>query len=496
MYILNWRYCIVNINEREVDVKMKAKKGTIFLLLGLLTVLLTGCFLVILLNVTGKDTEETETPNLAMFSAYTDHELYQEIPALVTGTSKIGKVVDHGKKNFILDVTGTTVDDYKAYLSTVEKAGFKKHSDNGEDAMEGNVYLTTFTKDNLVLTVTQVVNLDKTMVSVSQDLPLSEHLTYKEEYVKDNVEGAKTKIHLFQLNDNGTCFIIQLKNGHFVLHDSATNKDAKYLVEYLEELTPGDEKPVIEGWFISHGHGDHTGGLKTIAIDSLLSKRLIVNGGYFVQPSTQLLLTLGMADEGTVRSAFRSFRTENGDRTETYRTQFGQRYYFNDIMIDVSMTCEMFGADTVYNADYNETSSFYMNYIDGQKFFTTGDGSHTGMRLLMGIFPEEYFDVEVFAVSHHGINTYNYFTDYCTVDTALFTSFRMGSLYTSPNLKSSRIEETAYLLENVKEAYHHGDGTVVLTFPYKVGTAETLPMSDWRYNMKNPGSPDRSEWGE
>jgi hypothetical protein len=72
----------------------------------------------------------------------------------------------------------------------------------------------------------------------------------------------------------------------------------------------------------------------------------------------------------------------------------------------------------------------------------------------------------------------------------------MGSLYTSPNLKSSRIEETAYLLENVKEAYHHGDGTVVLTFPYTVGSAETLPMSDWRYNMKNPGSPDRSVWGE
>lgn len=475
---------------------MKAKKGTIIILISLLIVLLTGAFLVVLLNVTGQENEETDAPNPAMFSAYTDNELYQEIPALVTETSKIGKVVDHGKKNYILDISGTSVDDYKEYLITLEKAGFVKHSDNGEDAMEGNVYLTNFTKDSLTVTVTHVVNLDKTMVSVSNELALSEHLIYKDEYIKDNIPGAQTKLHLFQLNDNGTCFIIQLKNGHFVLHDSATIKDAKYLVEYLEELTPGDEVPIIDAWFISHGHGDHAGGLKNIAMDMSLSKRLIVNGGYFLQPSTQMLLVVGMADEGTVAPAFKSFRTEDGERTPTYRTQFGQRYYFNDIMIDVAMTCEMFTSDTVYSADYNETSSFYMNYIEGQKFFATGDGSHTGMRMLMGIFPEEYFDVEVYAVSHHGINTYNYFTDYCTVDTALFTSFRMGSMYESPKLKSSRIEETAYLLENVKEAYHHGNGTVVLTFPYTVGTAETLPMSDWRYNYKNPGNPDRSVWGE
>jgi len=475
---------------------MKSKKGTLIILIGLLIVLLTGTFLVVLLNVTGQETEETDKPNLTMFSAYTDNELYQNIPALVTETSKIGKAVDHGKKNYILDVSGTTLDDYKNYLNTLEKAGFVKHSDNGEDAMEGNVYLTNFTKDTLTVTVTHVINLDKTMVSVSENLALSDHMIYKEEYVKDNIPGAKTKLHLFQLNDNGTVFIIQLKNGHFVLHDSGPSKDAKYLVDYLEELTPGDDKPIIDAWFISHGHGDHAGSLKTIAMDSALSSRLIVNGGYFLQPSTQLLLVLGMADESTVGPAFKSFRTEDGERTPLYRTQFGQRYYFNDIMIDVSMTCEMFNADTVYSEDYNETSSFYMNYIEGQKFFATGDGSHTGMRMLMGIFPQEYFDVEVYAVSHHGINTYNYFTDYCTVDTALFTSFRMGSMYTSPNLKSSRIEETAYLLENVKEAYHHGNGTVVLTFPYTVGTAETMPMSDWRYNFKNPGNPDRSVWGE
>ena len=475
---------------------MKNKVIMTIIISLLLVVLLTGAFFVVWLNVFGKETDEEPRTDITMFSAYTEQEVYQNIPALVTKNSKIGDAVDHGQNNFIIDVNGTTLQDYKDYLETLKKAGFKKHSDNGEDGMEGNVFQTNFVRDNITVAVTHVVNLDKTMVSASADLKLSDHLNYNEDYVKDNISGAQTKLHLFQLNDNGTCFIIQLKNGHFILHDSGTIKDLKYLLDYLESLVPEGEKPVVEAWFISHGHGDHTGGLKNIAMDSTQAKRIYVEAGYYCQPSTQMLLSVGMADSLTVAPAIRSFKTQSGERTECYRLQFGQRYYFNDIKIDVSMTPELYTAKELYSDDYNETSVFLMNYIEGQKFFATGDGSHTGMRMLMGVFPKSYFDVELYAVSHHGINTYNYFTDYCTVDTALFTSFRMGSIYESPKLKSSRIEETAYLLENVKEAYHHGNGTVVFTFPYKVGTAETMEMSDWRYNFSNIGNPDRSVWGE
>jgi hypothetical protein len=34
----------------------------------------------------------------------------------------------------------------------------------------------------------------------------------------------------------------------------------------------------------------------------------------------------------------------------------------------------------------------------------------------------------------------------------------------------------------VAEYYHYGDGTVILTFPYSVGTAEKMPALTWKYN--------------
>lgn len=470
---------------------MKNKKITVFILIGILVLLLTGTFLVVLLNVTGQNTdEETDVKDPTMFSAYTDNEHFQEIPALVTETSKIGDVIDQGKKNFVIDIVGTTLDDYKEYIVTLEKAGLKKHSENNDDALEGHVYTTNFMKDKLAVTVTHVSKLDKTMVTVSPDMVLSDNLNYSDEYIKDNKEGAKTKLHLFQLNNNGTCFIIQLKNGHFILQDSGTKHDAPYLLDYLEELAPEGEKPVVEAWFVSHAHGDHVGGLIAIATDLVNAKRICVEAAYVFEPSTAMQMKIGI-DPNTMSAnlAFRSFKNQAGEMTPTYRPQFGQRYYFNDIQMDIMMTPELYTADTMYSADFNETGIFIMHYIEGQKFLSTGDGSHTGMRMIMGVYDESYMDMEVYAVSHHGINTYNYFTDFCTVDTALFTSFRMGSIYTNDSLKSARVKETAYLLEKVKEAYHHGDGTVVLTFPYEVGTAQTMEMSDWRYNF---GEPERT----
>ena len=36
--------------------------------------------------------------------------------------------------------------------------------------------------------------------------------------------------------------------------------------------------------------------------------------------------------------------------------------------------------------------------------------------------------------------------------------------------------------ENVKEYYHYGDGTIIMTFPYSLGEAEKLPAQNWKYH--------------
>ena len=67
-----------------------------------------------------------------------------------------------------------------------------------------------------------------------------------------------------------------------------------------------------------------------------------------------------------------------------------------------------------------------------------GDANITGIRKTTFMYDESYFDVDVFSVLHHGINVYDFFTDFCTVKTALYTSFRMGSIWTDGTWREAK----------------------------------------------------------
>lgn len=431
------------------------------LIFTMLIMMLSGC---------GKKTEDGKpaSTDSTTFSAYTDIEVYQTIPAMVVKDAKIGAVEDYGDGDYIIPVEGTELKDYEAYVELLESKGFDIYCDNGESALEGNVYTTTFTKSKLVVNVIHLVRMNKTLISVSEDTELSEHLIYKDEYLEGNVEGAQTKVHFPELNIiNGFSSIIQLKNGHFVIHDGGGSSDAEELILYLESLTPEGEKPVVEGWFLSHSHTDHIGSIEEISLDSSLAKRIYVEGIYFFHPSKDNFgVGGGYAEINRMYFALKSFETQAGSEVPIYRPQMGHRYYFNDIVIDVAATLEVLPFESLPIYHYNDTSVFLMHYIEGQKYFTTGDGGHSLQRIAMQVFPEEYFNLDVYVVPHHGINQYYYFTDYCTITTALYPRGEM--------VVKDKAEETAYFLEDVQESFFRPQGDLIMTFPYTVGTAELI----------------------
>ena len=265
---------------------MNSKKLVVIALAALILVLGAGTVTVFLLNQSKENAKQTEMgedilteEDLKTLSAWTDCEIYQDIPAMEGKNIKVGEADDYGNKNYVLDVNGTTIEDYKDYVEKLQKAGFKKHSDNGEGGMEGYVYTTSFQKDKLTLVVSHVASLNKTYLSATNGLALSPYLNYDSSWSKGVSADAKTKVHMLELNNNGNSIVIQLKNGHYVLHDGGTTYDAPYLMDYLEELTPGEEKPVIEAWFISHAHVDHYGAFHQIRQNDSYRERLIVKAG-------------------------------------------------------------------------------------------------------------------------------------------------------------------------------------------------------------------------
>lgn len=463
---------------------MKMNQFKTWIIASLFVVLLTGGCTFIAYEV-WQNRDVNQEQEIETFAKYAKAEIFQTIPLMEAKDIQVGEAQQFGENSHTIHVSGTTKEDYEAYLSLLQKNGFKKFADNGKEGMEGYVYNTSLTKGEIHLSVYYIKRLDTTYLTVGNKDGFSPRLNDQDSYREGMAADAKTTVHLFELSDNGTCFIIQLKNGHFIVEDGGNEQDAPYLLDYLESLTPEGEKPVIEAWFMTHAHGDHCGALKKIIADPVSTNRIYVEGVYFVDPSREVQemvfedVTLASAI-WFVKNAPKSFKKADGSACEFYRPTLGERYYFADISIDISLTMDQIMDSAYYEADFNDTSTWLMHNIDGQKFLHAGDAAETTTQMAMDFYDKEYFDLDVFAVLHHGINVYDYFTDYCTLNTVLYTTRNLGSLYTATF--AERPEENAHLKEVSKEYLSHGNGTVILSFPYQTGTAKTAEPCDWRYD--------------
>lgn len=378
--------------------------------------------------------------------------------------------------------------DYLEYLSYLEEQGFEKYVDN-KDGLEGVVFTATYTKEKQVLTISYMQKTQKGYIAFSMNQALSPNLIYNSDHLAGNQPGARTSLHMLEMYWYGNSFVIQLKNGHFIVSDGGLPHEICYLLDYLEELTPEGEKPVIEAWFITHAHVDHCGALGELGMDDHLRERLYVEGIYFNEPGNSVMpdpwLHMMIA---RMKVAAGVLRTTQNKHPKIYRPQTGQRYYFDDITMDILHCQEQLPPEDYkcqdYKWDFNDSSTWYLFTIEGQKVLFTGDGDVGSMEVLRQVYGKEHLGVDVMTLMHHGFNTWKPFTDDCLVTTILQTS--------KDKMFPPRREDNAYLKERTKEWLAWGDGTKILRFPYAVGEYECLPQREWIYHkgQERPEQPN------
>ena len=389
-----------------------------------------------------------------------------------------------GGGNYVITIADTKKEDYDSYLETIQQSGFKVYANNG-DGWGDAVYSTTLTKEHMILTIVYYAMTNQIKVSFYEG-NLPKRLLYDDSYVEGNKTSAKTSLHMLELWWFGNSFVIQLKNGHYIISDGGYRNDLAYLLDYLEEHAPEGEKPVVEAWIISHAHGDHSGALMTLVeMHPEWMERIVVEGVYASEPNDEVLKKCGgHTPHAIVKMA------ANWMKAEYYRPQTGQRYYFNDITMDILYSQEQVEEENYTNL--NEASTVCLFTIEGQTCLLSGDVHETGMEFLIANYPKEFFELDFFTLNHHGFNTSQEFTDYATIKTTLITK---------PDLDFpvQRIRETEHLIETSKEALHWGDGTVIFEFPYTIGEYKRLPKNDWKYDVgvEKPNAPSHkySLWG-
>lgn len=476
---------------------MDKKSKVLLITLIALIALLAGAFAVVLMNQNSKATNQSETNDKSFtesgvrtFADWTDEEVFQTVPAMIVDGTRIDDAKSYGAENYVINVAGTQLSDYQEYLRLLEQEGYTKYVDNGETGLEEAVYNTTYTKGALVVTVTHIVKMEKTYISVCENLPLSTHLFYQEEYVSDIKTGAKTTLHMLELYNAGNSFLIQLKNGHFIMNDGGDVDDLPYLLDYMESLVPEGEKPVIEAWILTHAHDDHMGIFEEFTKDPEYSKRIYVEGVYYNEIDANTATKVGGTGSDSMKMylnlAVSSFKTTSGEKPKVYRPQMGQRYYFCDVVIEIPFAQEQLIVDNYYVEmdNLNDSSTWCMYLIDGQKFMLCGDASRGSMQTVMRTYESDYFQVDVYATFHHGINSWEDFIDFMSAKTVLFTYAEKHT----QNPVAGGDEGNEILIDRAVECYAWGDGAVVLTFPYKVGTAKIQQPNEWKYHEKREPS--------
>lgn len=402
---------------------------------------------------------------------WSDAELLARIPLWMNGAPVEKNLEHYGAGNYGFTREHTTKDDYEAYLKKLEQSGFVKYADNGA-GLNGTVFEAVYEKENLVVHVTHLVPVGRTQISVCQNQPLSEHLLPISAEQDAYKAGEKTSLHMLELKNFGNSFVIRLKNGHFLINDGGFEWDAWHLLGYLEQLTTEGEKPVIDAWVISHGHRDHCGVLRGVVQHPEYAERIWVEGIYFSEPSDKVIAldVAARSDVAYLHDAAKLLRTTKSEETPIYRPSTGERYYFCDVTLDILLAQEQLPY-VDYSGDLNDSSTWCLFTIEGQKCLLGGDGCEGGMDLILRLYDKEFLTLDVFSVLHHGWNTRDDFTDYCTFKTVLHT--RKGGYL------PQRLKQNQYLNEHCEEWLEWEDGTKILEFPYVKGNAKTLPKVVW-----------------
>lgn len=409
-------------------------------------------------------------------------EVYPSIPVMSVSNESNTSTKLTGDGNFVTTVTGTTKQNYDDYLTSVVSAQFTHVADN---AIDDSVYSATYTRDGLVLCVTYFAKQNQTCISYYEGA-VSDHLVYNADDVAGNAENAKTTLSMMELFAYGNSFVIQLKNGHFLISDGGMEYEIEYLLDYLDANTPDGEIPVVEGWFITHAHEDHCGAINAFYDREDLVSRVHVEGVYYSSPNDETVLKNaggGESKDYVLTRVIRGvLRNSKGEPTAFYRPQTGQRYYFNDTTIDILLAQEQLSVDATdsnirYRGNLNSSSTVCLFTSENQTCLLSGDLEETGFDWLFGNYNETMFNtLDFFTLNHHGFNTSETIANTITANTVLLTL--------KDNYDDRCAEYIEVLIGKAKESMAWGTGTVVFTFPHTAGNQsyQRLEQNTWKYH--------------
>lgn len=388
-------------------------------------------------------------------------------------------VYDCDDGSVLHNYTGKSADDFAAVCAYYTEKGFKVYSSHtmgentattfvGNGPMAHVYWIKAKGELNVVLSDTAANNLP----------PMTPAVT-----------DGEYECSIVQLKDNtnvnGMSYVIQLKDGSYIVYDGSYIGQARKLQQYLIDHYKGEGKPIVRAWVLTHSHNDHYPTFRAFATNTRYMNKVTVEYVIY-SPLNEENYTLNDENNdpyfGT--QLYEDVKGMKGAKLVFAHT--GMRFNFCNLNMEILMAPETLYKDTSDVGNFNNTSIVTRLFADDYSALFLGDIAIKGSSYMHEIYGS-YLKSDVCQVSHHGVED---------VPLSFYEEVKASILYYPCNIwlydLQSRNDDVRIALENrdfTKEILIAGCGEYKRAWGTRFAADAPLSIPDYTVPAhKQPGA--------
>ncbi|MBQ8682979.1 MAG: hypothetical protein IJ518_00500 [Clostridia bacterium] len=221
---------------------------------------------------------------------------------------------------------------------------------------------------------------------------------------KPAVTDGSYTCKIVQIEDNehvnGMGYIIQLKDGSYIVYDGAYASQVPKIKKYLAENHKGGGKPIIRAWVLTHSHDDHYPAFKALAEAAATEDMPFVLENVILSPLNPDAVMLGNNDRYLCEQVYRDAANFKG--TKMIFAHTGMKFTFCNLTMEVLYAPETYYKTTNTVGNFNNTS-IVTRLTDGKySALMLADVGIQGTDLMANLYGSS-LKSDICQISHHGV---------------------------------------------------------------------------------------------
>lgn len=201
-------------------------------------------------------------------------------------------------------------------------------------------------------------------------------------------------------NVNGMGYIIQLKDGSYIIYDGSHAEQATKIEKYLSENHKGEGKPIIRAWVLTHSHDDHYPVFRIFASRAKQYEQFVIEH-VIVSPMNKNKYSLSGEPQKYMSGDFYD-DVKNFTGAKVVFAHTGMKFTFCNLDMEILYAPESYYKTTSELGNFNNTSIVSRLYDESYSALFLADMGIQVSDIMEDLYGD-YLKSDICQISHHGV---------------------------------------------------------------------------------------------